>query len=242
MSEEPREEEVSEETSETEVEESFEPDPPEKVAEAEGLLRQANLAKVRKQGAVADRLLKEAAEIAPNSAAVLEAIGDDFQARNQYRRAKEMYGKAHKIDPTNPVIENKYAEMVLRVDLHVDPLTFEANSSSYASGKSAAILSFIVPGMGQIVLEKYVLGGTMFAMWIGGLIGFYLTPGGVAAVRNLFGTPAQGAASEGNPLGFAFLAVTVFAWLWSVSNINGSTKRMAPRKIDRPTPPPESLL
>jgi len=239
VSEEPREEEVVDESSEPEVEETFEPDPPEKVAEAENLLRQANLAKVRKQGAVADRLLKEAAEVAPNSAAVLEAIGDDFAARNQFRRAKEMYSKAHKINPTNPVIENKYAETVLRVDLHIDPLTFEANSGSFASGKSASILSFIVPGLGQIVLEKYVLGAFMFTMWIGGLIGLYLLPGGIKGMLSALFNPRDG--TELVPLSFMFMAMVVFAWLWSITNIGASTKKMAPRKIDRPMPPTESL-
>jgi len=238
VSEEPREEPVTPEDSEPEVQESFEADPPEKVAEAENLLRQANLAKVRNQGAVADRLLKEAAEIAPNSAPVLEAIGDDFAARNQFRRAKEMYAKAHKIEPNNPVIENKYAETVLRVDLHIDPLSFEANTTTFASGKSAAILSFIVPGMGQIVLEKYVIGGIMFTMWLGGLIGFYTLPGGIKGLLNSLFSPSGG---EIVPITFLFLAMVVFSWLWSVSSISAATKKMAPRKIDRPLPPSESL-
>lgn len=235
MSDDPRELEAQEPTDLPTVtsDESFEPDPPEAVERAEQLIRHAHFAKQKAQTSVADKLLKEAQEIAPNSPVVLEAIGDDYVARGQFRKAKEVFARAHKIDPSIVSIENKFGEMVLRVDLHIDPATY-SDSETMASAKAAIILSLLFPGVGQMVLGKWVLGIAMLAIWGVSLAILVALPGGMRAVMQSFTKPA-----EIDPLTFLFGPAVAFAWLWSIFDANMRAKQATPRSIERPTPPIE---
>lgn len=210
-----------------EVEEELVPDPPEAIDKAERLLREANLAKVKGLNSVADRLMKEAMETAPNSAEVLEAIGDDYVARGQFRRAKEAYAKAKKINPSSASLENKFGEMVLRVDLHIDPFTAQDDFAGYASPKVAVILSLLCAGLGQMAVERYVKGGIMMAVYIGALTLINFVPGGWA---NFTGKVAF------DPLSGLLLGVAIFTLLWSVFDLATLRNRPMP-KTDRPIPP-----
>ncbi len=221
------------ESASAEAVETFIPDPPEAVERAEQMIRQAHFAKQKGQSAVADKLLKEAQEVAPHSPVVLEAIGDDYVARGQFRKAKEVYARAHKIDPSIASIENKFGEMVLRVDLHLDPVTY-ADSETMASAKAAVILSLLFPGVGQMVLGKWTLGITMFAIWGGCLTLLVLLPGGLSAMFQSLTRPA-----DVDPLAFVLAPSMCFAWLWSIFDANVRAKQATPRSIERPTPPIE---
>ncbi len=209
--------------------ESFEPDPPEKVEQAERILREANLARVRGNTTVADRLLKEAQETAPNSAVVLEAIGDDLVKNGQFRKAKETYQHAMKLDPASKSIETKYGEMVLKVDLFIDPFTMQDQFSGYASPKIAIGLTIIWPGLGQMAVERYVKGGIMMALYIGSLVG-------VSFVRGGFGFLTGKAPFE--PIAGVLLIVAAATFLWALVDL-GSIKNKAPKRIDPPAPPSE---
>lgn len=231
--EEPRDAETPEETNEVGVEEEFIPDDPIKVEQAERTLREANLARVRGHTAVADRLLKEAIELAPNTATVLEAIGDDYVVRGQFRKAKEAYKKAHQIDPKNASVENKYGEMVLKVDLHIDPFAHAEEFSGYASPKIAIMLNILAPGLGQFAVERYVKGGIMLGAHAILLALMALLPGGFQSV---FGFMTGKAAFD--PLGGLLLGIDVIVILWSIADLSSMSKK-APKKIDPPVPPSE---
>lgn len=231
--EQPVEEPKVEETTEEVVEEEFVPDDPEKVEQAEKILREANLARVRGHASVADRLLKEASELAPNTPSVLEAIGDDFIVRGQFRRAKEAYGKAHKIDPKNVTIENKYGEMVLKVDLHIDPFTYADEFSGYANSKMATILSLLCAGLGQFAVERYTKGWIMLGAWALSWIANWLMPGGLKALTKF----AQGTGPF-EPVGVVLLGISIGITLWSVFDLT-TLKHKAPKKVDSPVPPSE---
>jgi len=217
-----------------EVVEELAPPDPLAVEKAEGLIRQSHLAKMRNQGSVADRLLKEAADLAGNSPVVLEAIGDDFAERRQYRKAKEIYDRARKLDPTSKSLENKYGEMVLRVDLHIDPATYNENAG-LVSGKAAVVLSAILPGLGQIVSGQVVKGSIFLAIW-GICFGFVLAlPGGIGGMVQYL---LQGRGPTGfTPLSFAFLVGAVLMWLMAIFDASVIAKRFTPVKVDRPLPP-----
>lgn len=206
-------------------------DDPEKVEQAERLLREANLARVRGTATVADRLLKEASELAPNTPSVLEALGDDFVARSQYRRAKEMYARAHQIDPTNTAIENKFGEMVLRVDLHIDPASYADEMNTFARPGILMFLSALIPGVGQMVVERYVKGGVMLAIYLACMGGIAMLPGGFKLIGSLISGKG-----EFNPIAAFLLGVIGIDALWSVVDL-GSLKSRPVKKIDRPTPP-----
>ncbi|MDK3156084.1 hypothetical protein QPK87_05785 [Kamptonema cortianum] len=67
---------------------------PEALEQVEKLMQQANLAKIRGQNSIADKLLAEAIELAPQAPQVLLAIADDFAERRQFTKAKEAYKKS----------------------------------------------------------------------------------------------------------------------------------------------------
>jgi tetratricopeptide (TPR) repeat protein len=221
----------TEESRQPEVEEEFIPDDPDKVEQAERTLREANLARVRGQNLVADRLLKEAAEVAPNTASVLEAIGDSQVANGRYRDAKLTFARAHKIDPSNKSIENKYGEMVLKVDLHIDPFAHADTFDGYASPKIAVILSLICPGLGQFAVERYVKGGIMLTIYAISWVMMGLLPGGFKSVFAFM----TGKGSF-DPLGGLLLLIALGDLVWSIADLS-SLKNKAPKKIERPLPP-----
>ncbi len=208
---------------------------PEQVERAEALIRQMNVAKVRGQTAIADKLLQEAVETAPNCAVVQESLGDDFVARHQFRKAKEAYALAHKFDPENIGIENKFGEMVLKVDLMIDPFTLAAaDSGTMASGRVAVVLSAMIPGLGQAVTGKWGKGIGFFVAWLTGIGIVVLLPGGFTSMfKAMFSTAAD---KDFNPMAFGGLILAVLAWLLAIADASAGAKRMTPRKVERPAP------
>lgn len=206
-------------------------DDPANVEQAERMLREANLARVRGNATVADRLLKEAAELAPNTPSVLAALGDDMVARGQFRRAKEFFGRAHKLDPSNAVIENKFGEMVLKVDLHIDPFAHNQEFDSFARPGILMFLSAILPGTGQMIVERYVKGGIMLAIFAACMGGIAMLPGGFKLIGTLF--TGKG---EYDPMAAILLGVSGIDAMWSVFDL-ASLKKAHEKKIARPTPP-----
>ncbi|HXH60637.1 MAG TPA: hypothetical protein VNI20_04700 [Fimbriimonadaceae bacterium] len=125
---------------------------PEQLEEADRLIQEASLARIRGQGSVAERLLKQASEVAPGSAALQVALGDELWKRSQYSKARDAYRMAHRIEPNNIAYETKWAESI--VGSAGDPLSLTSLSETYANAKAAAVLSFFIPGLGQIVSNK----------------------------------------------------------------------------------------
>lgn len=205
---------------------------PEQLAQVENLLRESQIAKMRGQDTIYEKLLKEAEEIAPNATIVLEAIGESYFERKQYRRAKEYYHKAHLADPDNARIETKYAELVLKVDLAIDPFVKD-EFESMASARSAAILSFFIPGLGQAVTGKFGLGIGIFVTWaIGWVILLTASAQEEEGLKTVLSHPG-----EANPIiylgGFLILA----SWLWGFTEASAAAKRYTPKQIERPVPP-----
>lgn len=212
------------------------PTSPEAAEEAERILRQANLARVRGDNSMADRLLQEAMSVAPGSVAVLEAVGDDYVHRKQWRKAYEVYEMAHRADPANIAVERKFGEMVLKVKMAIDPFSApQRDVGTMASGKAAMLLSVFLPGVGQMVLEQYVKGGFMLGGWILGLLGFFSDRDAVPGLMTLIGM-AKGHVL--GPLTVPALAVAVAFHLWSMFDAVATSKGLGPReKIEHPTPP-----
>ena len=213
------------------------PDPPseEDLAKAERLLQESSLARIRNQNVVADRLLKEAAEIAPGSAAVQAAIGDEFQARGQYAKARKAYYLAHKLKPDEIAYETKYAESILGGSSMSSQAVSNSLAEQYASAKSAVILSVFFCGLGQIVSGKRVQGGVLMAIWLMGLVWLFGTSDGISGLVGLAGIGA----SPSNPLMLVPAAMIMVAWLTSIVMASGQAKGSSKRSIDRPVPPGE---
>lgn len=208
------------------------------IQEAEALIRQARLARTRGQASVAGSLLKQAEEIAPNSAVVLEAIGDDFFERRQFAKASEAYGKAVKI-ATNPALEKKHAESIYHSKGLGGLTTMASEFEVSASGKIAIVLSALIPGLGQIVLLQYVKGAIMAVIHIGAIIAL-----GSRGFLELTALVTGKTGSEGatgvqfHPITIFFLAVLVINWLGSIIDASSVAKMSGSGgKGGRPKPP-----
>lgn len=223
-----------EESAEAKSEPEFEPPTPAQLEKAENLIRQSNLAKIRGDKVAAEKLLDEAAAAAPGSSAVQEALGDAYIDRKQVRKARDCFKLAFKIDPKNASAERKYGECVLSIQLALDPsFASPPPDDSFASGKGALILSFLVPGLGQIAMSETKKGLTMLGMWLGGGVLSFLIPNGLSSIPTLFG--ARGPSLNG--LVFVPLFATIVAWMWSISDAGAKAKRYEPKTVVRPVPP-----
>lgn len=209
---------------------------PEAMEKAEQLLQQASLAKIRGQGSVAERLLKEAAEVAEGSASVQAALGDQLWERSQFSKARSAYKMAHQLEPKNLAYETKWAESLVGAG---DPLSLQRGmSESYASAKTASMLSVMCPGLGQLVKGDTSRGVVMISLWIGGWVWALLTPNGLKGIPAAVGISISGA-EDFNATVLVPIACIVFTWIWSVTSASSHAKTHKAKEVDRPAPPGE---
>jgi tetratricopeptide (TPR) repeat protein len=195
-------------------------------AELESLIKQAQLARIRKQGQTATDLMKKAAAIAPSSPVVLEALGDDLAARGMYQLAKDAYAKAKKYDPENVALDRKHGEAVYFSDARAAGMMLSFQDENFASGSASIWLSLFAPGVGQMVRGKWVKGTIIFA-------GFLISLAILALMRT--GDPKQTQDAKFSmlvPLGAAF-----GFWIWGFLDSQVSAKGVGKRQINRPRPP-----
>ena len=160
-----------------EFEEAFKNVPPptaEQTEQAELFIRQSMLEKRRGNAIGATDLLKKAAEAAPGSPVVLEALGDDLMERKLTKQAREVYKRASKLDPKNVGLERKWAELVIQSApaMSVEDMIRYGDSIFLTSGDSVAgltaakFLSAFIPGAGQMVIGRTTKGAILLAAWI----------------------------------------------------------------------------
>lgn len=193
-------------------------------AEVEALVKQAQLAKIRKQNSVATKLLKEAAEKAPRSAVVLEALGDDLMERKMYNGAADSYGKAVVLDPANVALERKHADAIYYGQ--AAGLGLELEDDTLASPRARIFLAAILPGVGQMVRGAVAKG----ALIMGGFVISLIVTGVIKAENDKRPTP------ENRFLFILPLAFALVFWMWGILDASAGRKE-GPRRIDRPKPP-----
>lgn len=207
----------------------------EQLAEAEDLLRLSHLAKVRGDIKESDRLLDRALEVAPGSAQVLEEVGDRQVEQRKLRAAKESYAAALAVEPGRASAERKYGETVLALQMVLDPsriLGEIEDDDSYVGAKALPVLSFLVPGLGQIVNGEIGKGLTMLFVWGGSIV---LT-GMMSDQFRAFGSLLSGG-GQFNGLAFLPLFSVFMAFAWSVGDAASTAKLKEKRNIIRPVPP-----
>lgn len=206
---------------------------PSQQAEADNLVRQSRVFKMRGQGQMATDTLRKAAELAPGAVSVLEALGDDLLERGQAKPAADTFQKALAIDPRNVSLERKYAlavaksqgtlsiEEAMNLKFGDSPLA----AADAASARAAAVLSFFIPGAGQIVLGEYAKGGVLLAVWLGFAVWLSLMPGRHSGM--VFFVPIAG-----------MLVVSVVAATMCVKGSNEMTGSLRKKGVkNRPAPP-----
>lgn len=154
------------------------------IVKADEFVRQARIAKMRGNAQEYSRLLRQAEQVAPGAASVLEALGDDLLAQNNVGEARLAYYKAHRMAPKNVQIERKYAEVVFKASASKGWQTqMMMEAEVVENAKRAAAVSAFVPGAGQIVLGDQVKGGIMVAIWLLGVFGITIYVRSVAGAH-----------------------------------------------------------
>lgn len=209
------------------------PPTPEQIAKAEALIRQAKVAQMRGNRDEAISILKQAEVEAPGASGVLEAVGDELLASGKVSDARRYYRRAAKADPANVSAERKFAELVYRSDASAATVLL-AESEVVANAKSAAILSFFVPGLGQIVRGRVVT-GIVFMVLIFGLWALAFALGLKGALAQMLNV--QGAREPFNPIVFAIVPTAVILYFINVADVSSRAKIASTKNYERPTPP-----
>lgn len=163
--------------------------------EIERLLRLAHIHQVRGERSKAKELLQQALELDAENAGVWELLGDYQREANDWQGAHDAYKKAHELDPTNALIERKYAETVLQLTRQQEQYQqWERALEGKGTGDEIALprnpglaflLSLLMPGVGQLYNGQFVKGGIILGIMIVGAIVFLATPGGSDFIYNL---------------------------------------------------------
>ena len=214
----------------TEVQE----DVPNDVDTAERLIREAHLFSMRGDKAKAKELLDQAEKAAPRSGPVLVALSDAALERHNVKEAIRLLTIAMQANPGNVAIEKRHADAVFRQTqgLIFDPTSKSSNFENVASAKAAVILSFMLPGLGQIVSGSVGKGATILAAWAGAwivavLIGF----------KGFFAMMGMGPSKDADGKVLVPLAIAAILHLFAILDASAKAKTIEKRKIIRPVPP-----
>lgn len=205
---------------------------------AELLLRNARVAAQRGQKEIAEKLIDEALGLAPGSAEVQGALAESLVARKQLRKARDTYRLAMQLDPKNPEWERRYGELVLEIELPPDLRTLGGRSDAEvaASGKTAALLSVFVPGLGQIVTGQVAKGAAMLGLVVLGWVWATSVPNGLSGLGSLLGA-SRGNAAEFNGIVLLPLFIAIGTHIWAITDASARSKVLAKKTIERPKPP-----
>jgi tetratricopeptide (TPR) repeat protein len=217
---------------------------PEQARQADQLIRQSKVEKMRNNSQRALTLMKEAAAIAPASPTVLEAFADDLMERRQYKDALATYKQALVVDPRNVGLETKYAKTALR--LSGSGLSFDqqlraglndslvlTGDDAVASVVSARFLNAFAPGVGHMVLGRFWTGVSI-------LICYMIAVGWIVLMRNDVSGIVQmvaGKSAHPNLVVLIPLFVAIVIWMGTQAALSSGDRSHARVKMERPKPP-----
>jgi len=207
---------------------------PNDVDTAERLIREAHLFTIRGDKARAKELLDQAEMAAPRSGPVLVALADAAIERHNVKEAIRLLTIAKQANPGNVAIEKRHADAVFRQTqgMIFDPTAKSSSFENVASAKAAVILSFMLPGLGQIASGSVAKGASILVAWaiawiIAVLIGF----------KGFFAMMGMGPSREADGKVLVPLAIAAILHLYAILDASSKAKSIEKRKIVRPVPP-----
>lgn len=189
--------------------------------EIERLLRAAHIHQVRGERSKAQELLQQALELDAENAGVWELLGDYQREAGDWQAAHDAYKKAHELDPQNAALERKYAEAVLQRTRAQEQYqqwerALEGGGDAPALPRNpglAFILSFLLPGVGQLYNGQMLKGGIIIAVVILGL----LLSGGGDFFYNILAYLVNPTRVRGDQSGWQLMAgvAALIAWFYA---------------------------
>lgn len=190
----------------------------------EQLLRTAHIHQVRGEREKAHALLQQALELDPENASVWELLGDYRREAGDWQGAHDAYKKAHELEPASAPIERKYAEAVLQLTRQQEQyqqweraLAGEGTGDTLALPRNpglAFLLSFLMPGVGQLYNGQFVKGGIILALMLVGIVVFLTTPGGSDFIYNLLAYLVNPARARGSVSSLQLITGLVMFITW----------------------------
>ncbi len=217
--------------------ENPEPPTPQALAEAERLIQQARVEKMRGNQQEVRMLLERAVQTAPGSPAVLEMVGDDYAERKQSGRALAYYRQAAKLSPKDVNLERKVAMAALgvnAVNAQASSGGLDDSAIPMASRKAAILISLFMPGLGHLVIGQKVKGAIILGVWCIMLAWVILMGTDVANIS----ASLMGGKKEGNYIVIVPILTMLVTYISTLASIKGSEEPMArSAPAERPRPP-----
>ncbi len=188
------------------------------------LLQRYRLESARGNREIGTQYLKEAQALAPKASVVLEVLGDDAADRRQVKDAIEFYRRAKEADTKNASADKKHADLVFRtqaVSASIGMTEFE----NVASSRSATMLSIFVPGLGHMVTGQVAKGAGYTLVWVGAIIWFVLTPGGIQGIVAMVSNRSE---PKLNMVVFIPMFLGLVTWLAAMIDMNTRSKLIVP--------------
>ncbi len=192
--------------------------------EVERLLRQAHLQKLRGQLTEASASVQQALELMPDDASVWEMLGDLRQQAGDLSGAHDAYKRAHELAPDNATIERKYAQAVLNLTVQQEQfiqwqqaLEGKLPDEEIAPPRRpslAFLLSFVMPGLGQIYNGQLVKGAILLGLTLLGLMLFLLVGDADTALQNMLAFLVNPARMRGGVSSFHLFLVLILFFIW----------------------------
>ena len=209
---------------------------PAEADQAERLVREGVILRRRGESAAATQKFEAAFAIAPGSPEVTVVLAEELMARRQWAKARTRLEWGLAVNPNHKQLGQLHADCVFAIlssDMEFTRPLSEVES--VASGKTALVLSILVPGLGQIVNGRTKVGGIMLGGYLICWIMLLLLPGGASGILSLM-MGGRGASSF-NGLALLPLFGSVGMLLWSVVDAQRQSPMNKRPTIERPRPP-----
>ncbi len=201
--------------------------------QAERLLREANVLRLRKQYAEAETRCREALELVPDDVVGLELLGELLYDKGSLREASDLYQKVLELQPGRASAETRLARVILEQGerdherLRAQSLLTTGSSLSTRERKNrvllSTLLSLVFAGAGQLYNGDYVKAGVLAVVY---LVGWAV---GIPVLIQM-GLVFMGAKTPLPPdIGWraAVGLVAVFAWIYGLLDAPARASRLA---------------
>lgn len=220
-----------------------EPATPQQLQEADRLIGQARVEKMRGNAAKANELLQQAAKVAPGAPTVLESLGDSYMERKQIKAAIRTYRSALRLAPKNVGLEDKLAMAALgmaslgsfddQMRMASIDSPFLTKGDAVARLPYAILLSAMIPGAGHMVLGQTAKGAAILATWVACLFWLFLKQKDVVEVTGML----MGKGTHGNLMVMAPVFIMFVTYLGCLASLKGMKDSASHNPIARPQPP-----
>lgn len=212
---------------------------PEALAELEPILRRLRLYQSRGDRDAFRKTLDEAIAVAPGAPDVLLAQAQELIDRYKPADAAKLLKHALVTYPQHPELESLYGDCVLRAAGQSWGSGSMSDLEVVARGKTAVVLSALVPGLGHIVLGHFLTGGVIFLVFVLSIVWMMLIPNGLSGLLRTVSGGGGGSAADLNPTVFLPLFLALGTYLGTMASLNAQAKRITPTTKPRPVPPVE---